>query len=422
MTAAMQRANELQGAIGAPRLGFFGVIDERLDLDLVARVADADPAWQIVMVGPVVKIDAAALPRRANLHWLGQQPYSLLPQLVAGWDVCLHAVRAQRVDRVHQPDQDARVHGGRQAGRLDADPRRQGRCSATSSRSPRRPTISSLPAVPRWPSRRRRRGERAARAQAIVAEHSWDAAAETIRRSLAAVLAAPRVNATGVPSTVAAANRRERRAPRRSGAGRGRGRAIARRGGARRQARDGGLSHDIAPSRPPRGGHACNSRGKIPATPRARAGSLARGPQNRSDRHRRATGDRLGFPPPPSPASARALDVVERPLALPLRRRAQAPAPVRDRALAAADRGAVPARVEGERHRRHAAFIPCCWYEREFELLPDRRAGRSCTSAPSTTPRSVWVNGHLAATHEGGHTPFSADITALLDRLGRADA
>src|SRR6185312_9044694 len=66
-----------------------GVIDERLDLDLVARVADAKPAWQIVMVGPVVKIDPAKLPQRANIHWLGQQPYELLPQLVAGWDVCL---------------------------------------------------------------------------------------------------------------------------------------------------------------------------------------------------------------------------------------------------------------------------------------------------------------------------------------------
>ena len=88
-TATMARADALQGAIARPRLGFFGVIDERLDLDLVARVADADPAWQVVMVGPVAKIDPQALPRRANLHWLGQQPYALLPQLVAGWDVCL---------------------------------------------------------------------------------------------------------------------------------------------------------------------------------------------------------------------------------------------------------------------------------------------------------------------------------------------
>jgi glycosyltransferase involved in cell wall biosynthesis len=83
------RAAALQGAIPHPRLGYFGVIDERLDQDLVRFLADAEPAWQIVMVGPVVKIDPASLPQRPNIHWLGQQPYELLPQLVAGWDVCL---------------------------------------------------------------------------------------------------------------------------------------------------------------------------------------------------------------------------------------------------------------------------------------------------------------------------------------------
>jgi hypothetical protein len=85
----MARAAELQGHVAQPRLGFFGVIDERIDVELVGAVADANPAWQVVMVGPVVKIDPALLPQRPNLHWLGQQPYELLPQLVAGWDVCL---------------------------------------------------------------------------------------------------------------------------------------------------------------------------------------------------------------------------------------------------------------------------------------------------------------------------------------------
>ncbi|MSE06794.1 glycosyltransferase, partial [Lactobacillus salivarius] len=47
------------------------------------------PEWQIVMVGPVVKIDPASLPQRDNIHWLGQQPYQALPQFLAGWDVCL---------------------------------------------------------------------------------------------------------------------------------------------------------------------------------------------------------------------------------------------------------------------------------------------------------------------------------------------
>ena len=60
-----------QAGLQRPRIGFFGVIDERMDLDLVAGVADRRPAWQVVMLGPVVKIDPATLPRRLNLHWLG---------------------------------------------------------------------------------------------------------------------------------------------------------------------------------------------------------------------------------------------------------------------------------------------------------------------------------------------------------------
>jgi UDP-galactopyranose mutase len=75
--------------IPGPRLGFYGVIDERFDTDLIAKVADAHPIWQIVLVGPVVKIDPASLPQRPNIHYLGQQSYQALPQFLAGWDVCL---------------------------------------------------------------------------------------------------------------------------------------------------------------------------------------------------------------------------------------------------------------------------------------------------------------------------------------------
>jgi len=84
-----QEAIRLQGMVPHPRLGFFGVIDERLDLSLVAYLADARPGWQFVMVGPVAKIDADSLPQRPNIHWLGMQPYARLPYLMAGWDVCL---------------------------------------------------------------------------------------------------------------------------------------------------------------------------------------------------------------------------------------------------------------------------------------------------------------------------------------------
>jgi glycosyltransferase involved in cell wall biosynthesis len=78
-----------QSAIPHPRLGFFGVIDERMDVDLLDGVAAARPHWHLVLLGPVVKIDAAQLPRRPNIHYLGSKPYEDLPQYVAGWDVAL---------------------------------------------------------------------------------------------------------------------------------------------------------------------------------------------------------------------------------------------------------------------------------------------------------------------------------------------
>jgi len=72
-----------------PRLGFFGVIDERMDFDLIEAVAEARPDWQLVMIGPVVKIDDAALPQRENIHYLGSKDYKELPNYLAGWDVAL---------------------------------------------------------------------------------------------------------------------------------------------------------------------------------------------------------------------------------------------------------------------------------------------------------------------------------------------
>ena len=78
-----------QAAIPSPRLGYCGVIDERINMDIIAGLAQARPDWQIVMVGPVVKIDPAGLPRHPNIHWLGQQSYEELPAFISSWDVCL---------------------------------------------------------------------------------------------------------------------------------------------------------------------------------------------------------------------------------------------------------------------------------------------------------------------------------------------
>lgn len=78
-----------QAALPRPRLGFYGVIDERMDLALLAAVAAARPDWHFVMVGPVVKIAQDDLPRADNIHWLGRKDYADLPAYAAGWDVAL---------------------------------------------------------------------------------------------------------------------------------------------------------------------------------------------------------------------------------------------------------------------------------------------------------------------------------------------
>lgn len=78
-----------QKNIPHPRLGFFGVIDERLDIELLDEIARQRPDWNVVLIGPIVKIDPASLPRHKNIHYLGGKSYKELPQYIAGWDVAL---------------------------------------------------------------------------------------------------------------------------------------------------------------------------------------------------------------------------------------------------------------------------------------------------------------------------------------------
>lgn len=75
-----------QAKIAGPRIGFFGVIDERLDIALLDGVAKARPDWQIIMIGPIVKINPADLPKHNNIHYLGPKNYQELPLYLAHWD------------------------------------------------------------------------------------------------------------------------------------------------------------------------------------------------------------------------------------------------------------------------------------------------------------------------------------------------
>ncbi|WP_375512968.1 UDP-galactopyranose mutase [uncultured Nostoc sp.] len=78
-----------QANIPHPRLGFFGVIDERMDIELLAGIAEARPDWHLVIIGPVVKIDPAVLPQHENIHYLGGKDYKDLPAYLAGWDLAM---------------------------------------------------------------------------------------------------------------------------------------------------------------------------------------------------------------------------------------------------------------------------------------------------------------------------------------------
>jgi len=92
-----------QQAIPHPRMGFYGVLDERLDQGLLAAVADLRPGTQFVLIGPVAKIDPADLPQRPNLHYLGSKPYTELPAYIAHWDVALMPFAINEATRFISP-------------------------------------------------------------------------------------------------------------------------------------------------------------------------------------------------------------------------------------------------------------------------------------------------------------------------------
>jgi glycosyltransferase involved in cell wall biosynthesis len=81
------RPHLLYAHLERPVCGYVGVIDERIDFDVVRAVAER--ALEVVLVGPVMKLEGVALPRRGNVHFTGQMPYDDLPSLLAGFDVAL---------------------------------------------------------------------------------------------------------------------------------------------------------------------------------------------------------------------------------------------------------------------------------------------------------------------------------------------
>jgi glycosyltransferase involved in cell wall biosynthesis len=101
-----RRARSLAAARGKnkrPVLGFFGVIDERLDIDLIGKIARMRPEWTLEMIGPIIKIDPASLPRLPNVVWSGHVDYKDLPQSLARWDIGLMPFAINEATRFISP-------------------------------------------------------------------------------------------------------------------------------------------------------------------------------------------------------------------------------------------------------------------------------------------------------------------------------
>jgi glycosyltransferase involved in cell wall biosynthesis len=92
-----------QAGIPRPRIGFFGVLDERLDRRLVAEIARLTPGWHYVMIGPIAKIDPRDLPAAPNIHYLGQKTYEALPDYIGGWDVAMMPFARNEATRYISP-------------------------------------------------------------------------------------------------------------------------------------------------------------------------------------------------------------------------------------------------------------------------------------------------------------------------------
>jgi len=78
-----------QSSIPHPRIGFYGVVDERFNIELLRSVAEQRTDWHFVVIGPTAKIDPASLPTNRNIHFIGMRDYKELPGYLAGWDVAM---------------------------------------------------------------------------------------------------------------------------------------------------------------------------------------------------------------------------------------------------------------------------------------------------------------------------------------------
>ena len=177
-------------ALPGPILGFYGVIDERVDLALLAAVADARPDWTIAMIGPVVKIAEADLPQRPNIAYFGKRDYRELPGYLAGFDVALLPFARNEATRFISPTKTLEYMAGEKP--IVSTPIRDVvdlyGAVVEFGETPAEIVAAVARALAETPASRARR---VATGRAILAQHTWDAIAAAMWDEIAAALAVP---------------------------------------------------------------------------------------------------------------------------------------------------------------------------------------------------------------------------------------
>lgn len=86
-----------------PRIGFYGVIDQRVDLEIIGKIAELEPLYQFIVLGPIINVKTSELPIRNNIHFLDKKDYHALPLYLAGWDCVFMPYRLDDSTKLFSP-------------------------------------------------------------------------------------------------------------------------------------------------------------------------------------------------------------------------------------------------------------------------------------------------------------------------------
>ena len=177
-------APEIAALGDGPVLGYFGVVDERIDYELLATLADARDDWHVVMVGPAAKVDSADFPRRPNLHFIGGRAYADLPAITKGFSVAMMPFALNAATEYINPTKALEyMAAGRPVVSTALDEVKSNFGSVARIAKNQREFVAFCTREIAAPSR-----ARIARGRKLALEHTWDAIVARMEKHLAAVL------------------------------------------------------------------------------------------------------------------------------------------------------------------------------------------------------------------------------------------